>query len=98
MIAASDPGKIGLRDRALVLLGFAGAFRRSELVGLDVADLEFSRDGLTVLLRRSKTAQDGGDAGGKLATRAGGVNLMVLLALSDAGHPAYEAKHAEAIA
>jgi hypothetical protein len=32
-----------MRDRALLLLGFAGAFRRSELVGLDVADLEFAR-------------------------------------------------------
>jgi hypothetical protein len=40
---------------ALVLLGFAGAFRRSELVALDVADLEFNRDGLKVTLRRSKT-------------------------------------------
>jgi len=30
----------GLRDRALLLLGFAGAFRRSELVALDVSDIE----------------------------------------------------------
>src|ERR1700688_205846 len=59
MVSATDDGKIGLRDRALVLLGFAGAFRRSELVGLDVTDLEFSRDGLTVTLRRSKTDQYG---------------------------------------
>src|SRR5262249_12646788 len=44
---------------ALVLLGFAGAFRRSELVGLDVADLDFGNDGLTVTLRRSKTDQEG---------------------------------------
>ena len=41
------------------MLGFAGAFRRSELVGLDIQDLEFTRDGLTVTLRRSKTDQDG---------------------------------------
>jgi site-specific recombinase XerD len=59
MIAATDAGMIGLRDRALILLGFAGAFRRSEVVGLDIADLDFSRDGLTVILRRSKTDQDG---------------------------------------
>src|ERR1043166_8111154 len=59
MIAATDEGLIGLRDRALILLGFAGAFRRSELVSLDVADLDFSRDGLTVTLRRSKTDQEG---------------------------------------
>ena len=45
--------------RALVLLGFAGAFRRAETVGVDVADLDFNRDGLTVTLRRSKTDQEG---------------------------------------
>jgi site-specific recombinase XerD len=54
------PGtRVGLRDRALLLLGFAGAFRRSELVSLDVADLEFSRAGLIVTLRKSKTDQEG---------------------------------------
>ena len=54
------PGtRVGLRDRALLLLGFAGAFRRSELVALDVADLEFSSAGLTVTLRKSKTDQEG---------------------------------------
>ena len=51
--------RVGLRDRALLLLGFAGAFRRSELVSLDVADLEFTRAGLIVTLRRSKTDQEG---------------------------------------
>lgn len=59
MLSAADSGIIGLRDRAIVLLGFAGAFRRSELVGLDVADCAFNRDGLTVTLRRSKTDQGG---------------------------------------
>jgi len=59
MVDATDAGLIGARDRALVLLGFAGAFRRSELVGLDVADCLFGKDGLTVTLRRSKTDQDG---------------------------------------
>jgi len=54
------PGtRVGLRDRALLLLGFAGGFRRSELVGLDVADLEFSSAGLVVTLRKSKTDQEG---------------------------------------
>src|SRR5205085_11761298 len=54
------PGtRVGLRDRALLLLGFAGAFRRSQLVGLDEADLEFSSDAL-VTLRRAKTDQEGG--------------------------------------
>ncbi|MDF1502299.1 site-specific integrase [Roseisolibacter sp. H3M3-2] len=49
----------GKRDRALLLLGFAGAFRRSELVALDVADLEEAADGLRVLVRRGKTDQEG---------------------------------------
>jgi integrase len=59
MVEATDAGVIGTRDRALMLLGFAGAFRRSELVGLDVEDCIFGKDGLTVTLRRSKTDQDG---------------------------------------
>ena len=41
MVDATDAGIIGVRDRALVLLGFAGAFRRSELVALDVEDCNF---------------------------------------------------------
>lgn len=48
----------GLRDRALLLLGFAGAFRRSELVALDVADLKVTPEGLIVLIRKSKTDQE----------------------------------------
>lgn len=48
-----------VRDRALLLLGFAGAFRRSELVGLDVGDIEHVRQGMVVALRRSKTDQEG---------------------------------------
>jgi integrase len=47
------------RDRALLLLGFAGAFRRSELVGIKTDDLEFTSQGCDVLLRRSKTDQEG---------------------------------------
>ncbi len=49
----------GSRDKALLLLGFAGAFRRSELVSLDVSDLQFVEQGLIVHLRRSKTDQEG---------------------------------------
>ena len=49
----------GKRDRALLALGFAGAFRRSELVALDVADLREDKDGLRVTVRRSKTDQEG---------------------------------------
>ena len=43
-----------LRDRALLLLGYAGAFRRSELVALDVADLRFSNAGLYVWIAAAK--------------------------------------------
>ena len=50
---------IGVRDRALLLLGFATAARRSELVTLDVADLAFTANGLIVTVRRSKTDQTG---------------------------------------
>ena len=48
----------GLRDRALLLLGFAAALRRSELVALDVEDLRFDVErGLTIRIRKSKTDQ-----------------------------------------
>jgi site-specific recombinase XerD len=50
---------IGIRDRAILLLGFAGAFRRSELVALDVIDIEPSDEGLRIYVRRSKTDQEG---------------------------------------
>jgi site-specific recombinase XerD len=49
----------GLRDRALLLLGFAGAFRRSELVGLNIEQLEFTERALLVHLAKSKTNQYG---------------------------------------
>jgi integrase len=59
MIAALPVGVTGLRDRALLLVGFAGAFGRSELVGLDIADVNFAPEGLEITLRRSKTDQEG---------------------------------------
>jgi site-specific recombinase XerD len=52
------PGTGGARDRALLLLGFGGAFRRSELIGLDVADLQFEEAGLRVTIRHTKTDQE----------------------------------------
>lgn len=48
----------GLRDQALILVGFAGAFRRSELAAIDCAHLSFTKDGLVIDLRRSKTDQE----------------------------------------
>ena len=49
----------GKRDRALLLLGFSGAFRRSELAGLDVEDLTFTSKGMVVRLHRQKNDQEG---------------------------------------
>jgi integrase len=48
----------GKRDRALLLLGFAGALRRSELVALDVAHLKLSDEGFIVTIAKSKTDQE----------------------------------------
>src|SRR5580704_3805248 len=50
----------GLRDRALLLLGFAGGFRRSELVALDLADLEETDGGLRVRIRGGGTGRPAG--------------------------------------
>jgi site-specific recombinase XerD len=49
----------GLRDRAILLLGFTGAFRRSELTALNVQDLRFTEDCLVVSMGKSKTNQLG---------------------------------------
>jgi integrase len=57
--AALPASLLGARDRALLLLCYAGAFRRSEVAGLEVADLAFTAEGLEVTLRRSKTDQEG---------------------------------------
>jgi integrase len=57
-------GTKGVRDRALILLGFAAALRRSELVALDLSDLAFVNEGLIVhpcaaarLIRRAKAGR-----------------------------------------
>ncbi len=59
MVGAMGISMKDIRDRALILIGFAGAFRRSELVGLDVSDIEHVSQGIVIHLRRSKTDQDG---------------------------------------
>jgi site-specific recombinase XerD len=59
MIARLPEGLLGVRDRALLLIGFAGGFRRSELTALDRDAVEITRDGLVVTIRRSKTDQEG---------------------------------------
>ncbi len=58
-MAPQPDGRLAtLRDRALLLLGFAGAFRRSELVTLNVEDIEEVAEGLRVTIRRGKTDQE----------------------------------------
>jgi len=59
MVGALPDTLLGARDRALLLLGFASALRRSELVALDRADLLFAREGVIVRIARSKTDQEG---------------------------------------
>jgi len=59
MLSHTPDTLLGLRDRALLLIGFAGAFRRSELVALDLADIKEVPEGLAVTIRRSKTDQEG---------------------------------------
>jgi site-specific recombinase XerD len=59
MVSALPANPRGLRDRALLLIGFAGGFRRSELAALDLAAVTDMADGLKVLIRRSKTDQEG---------------------------------------
>ena len=59
MLTALPDSLVGIRDRGLLLLGFAGALRRSELVALDVADIAYTEDGLVVLIRKSKTDPSG---------------------------------------
>lgn len=56
--SADTETPMGLRDRALLLLGFAGALRRSELVAIRVEHLAFSVDGLELFIPRSKTDQE----------------------------------------
>ncbi len=59
MVTALPDDLPGLRDRAILLIGYAGAFRRSEIVGLQVRDVQIGDAGLIVTLRRSKTDQEG---------------------------------------
>ena len=56
---ACGDGLAGARDRALFLLAFAGALRRSELVGLDVVHIAWTAEGLKLLIERSKTDKHG---------------------------------------
>ena len=57
IIKAIDKEKI--RDKALILIGFSGGFRRSELVNIYNEDVEFVTEGVKILIKRSKTDQSG---------------------------------------
>jgi integrase len=79
VLDAMGDGVKAARDRALLLIGFAGGFRRSEIVGLDCDDIEPVRQGLIVTLRRSKTDQEG--AGRKIGIPFGRTRHCPVLAL-----------------
>jgi site-specific recombinase XerD len=86
MLRFAPASLIGLRDRALLLVGFAGALRRSELVALNLEDIERTDHGVLVHLRRSKTDQEGQ---GRIVAIPRGGKLRVVEALetwiADAG-------------
>jgi site-specific recombinase XerD len=59
MVRTLDETLTGYRDRAIILLGFSGGLRRSEVVGVDISDLELTEKGLILTITRSKTDQEG---------------------------------------
>jgi integrase len=59
MLATCDDGVRGVRDRALLLVGFAGALRRSEIAAIRAEHITRQRDGIALALPRSKADQDG---------------------------------------
>ncbi len=58
MVDALPDGLVAVRDRALLVVGMAGALRRSELVALNVSDVTETADGLVLTIRRAKTDQE----------------------------------------
>lgn len=62
MVATLGDDLAGIRNRALLLVGFAGAFRRSELVALDLGDVKLQGGSVRIQIRRSKTDQAGAGA------------------------------------
>jgi site-specific recombinase XerD len=75
MVSNAESDAKGIRDRAILLLGFAGAFRRSELVALNVEDLELCVEGMRVSIRKSKTDQEG--LGASIAVAPGSIACPV---------------------
>jgi len=56
---SNEKDKRKIRDKALVLIGFSGGFRRSELVDIEYEDLEFVSEGVKIFVKRSKNDQSG---------------------------------------
>jgi integrase len=79
VLAAMGDSLKDARDRALLLVGFAGGFRRSELCAIDCSDLERVRQGLIITLRRSKTDQE--SEGRKIGVPFGRTKFCPVLAL-----------------
>lgn len=80
MLKALPDSIIGKRDRALLIIGFAAALRRSELVALDVADIERQPEGIFITIRRSKTDQEGA---GHIIAVPRGTKIKPVAALDD---------------
>ncbi|MGZ5950265.1 MAG: site-specific integrase [Isosphaeraceae bacterium] len=57
MLACCPQTLAGRRDKAILLVGFCGAFRRSDLVNLDIEDLAKADEGLVLMVRKGKTDQ-----------------------------------------
>ena len=56
---SNEKDKRKIRDKALVLIGFSGGFRRSELVDIEYEDIDFVEEGVKIFIKRSKTDQSG---------------------------------------
>ncbi len=80
LVGQTDTSTRGIRDRAILLLGFAGAFRRGELAALKVEDLEFDDGILCIRIRRSKGDQE---RAGQEVRIAAGQSLCPLQAVRD---------------
>ena len=59
MIASMPDTHVGIRNKAIILMGFVAGMRRSEVVGLDVSDIASEPEGVVVTIRRSKRDQEG---------------------------------------
>jgi integrase len=81
VLEAMDDSVKDVRDRALLLIGFAGGLRRSELVAIDVNDIEHVRQGVVINIRRSKTDQEG--RGRKVGIPHGRTRWCPVIALSE---------------